>query len=127
MHFLLDENVPASVAGSLRDRGHEVTFVRDIVPAGSPDPLVATVGEEIEAVLVSFDGDFQKIAPRIPAGMRRRFRNLSRIWLRCGEPQAARRIDGAMTLIESEFELAQTRADKRMIIWMSASYIRTDR
>ena len=127
MHVLLDENVPVSVATTLEHHGHEVTSVRDIVPAGSPDPLVATVSEAIDAVLISFDGDFQKIAPRIPQGMRRRFRKLSRGWLRCSEPQAAHRVEGAIALIESEFKLARNRSDKRMMIWLSDSYIRTER
>jgi hypothetical protein len=38
---------------------------------------------------LSIDRDFQKIAPRIPFGERRRFQTLSRISLQCSEPQAA--------------------------------------
>ena len=86
MHFLLDENVPVSVADTIRNLGHEVTNIRDYVPAGAADPVVATVSVQIRAVLISFDGDFQKIAPRIPKGARQRFRNLSRISMKCNEP-----------------------------------------
>jgi len=127
MQFLLDENVPASVLGILRGAGHTVEYVRDYIPPGSPDPLVAAISEEIGAVLVSFDGDFQKIAPRVPLGQRNRFRRLSRIWMRCNEPRAAERVESALSLVESEYELAQSRPDRRMFIWITPGYIRTDR
>ncbi len=80
MHFLLDENVPNSVAAVLGGHGHEVSSVRDIMPVASPDPVVATVSEEMDAILVSHDKDFRSIAPRIHVN-RARFRRLSRIAL----------------------------------------------
>ena len=126
MHFMLDENVPADVAEALRARGHTVAWIRDYIPPGSPDPLVATVSQELEAVLISFDGDFQKIAPRIPYGQRTRFRRLSRIWMRCKEPEAARRIESALALIDSEYAIAQD-ARTRLLMWIGSSFIRIDR
>jgi predicted nuclease of predicted toxin-antitoxin system len=127
MRFMLDENVPNSVAEMLTRFGHEVEWIRDYVPPGSVDPLVAVVAEELGMILVSFDGDFQHIAPRIPQGHRARFRRLSRIWMRCSEPQAAQRLERALLLIQTEYELAANRADSRMQIQIGNSYIRTDR
>ena len=124
---MLDEMVPVSVARTLRQNGHTAEFIRDYTPPGSPDPLVATISEEMKAVLVSFDGDFQKIAPRVPDGQRRRFKRLSRIWMRCSEYQSAQRLERALPLIESEYTLARTLPDRRMIIWLSNEYIRTNR
>jgi predicted nuclease of predicted toxin-antitoxin system len=43
MKFLLDENVPVLVADMLKAEGHDAVFVRDYVPPGAPDPLVATM------------------------------------------------------------------------------------
>jgi predicted nuclease of predicted toxin-antitoxin system len=125
MHFMLDENVPVAVADMLKQHGHNAEFIRDYVPPGSPDPLVATVAEELKAVLISFDGDFEKIAPRIPRGERTRFRKLSRIWMRCSEPQAAKRLKMALDLVVSEHRVSQPNAPMRM--WVSTSYLRTDR
>lgn len=127
MHFMLDENVPLSVAEMLRKRGHKAEFIRDFVPPGSPDPLVATVCQELNAVLVSFDGDFQRIAPRIPHGQRRRFRKLSRIWMRCGEPNAAQRLGDVLAFVQAEYDLCQTPSGKQMILWIGSSYLRTER
>jgi len=61
MKFMLDENVTDRVRVLLEKSGFEVGFIRDIIPTGSPDPLVAFVSENKSAILVSHDGDFRKI------------------------------------------------------------------
>jgi predicted nuclease of predicted toxin-antitoxin system len=127
MRFILDENVPMAVADMLERNSHVAEFIRDYVPPGSPDPLVATVSEALDAVLITFDGDFRHIAPRVPKGQRMRFKTLSRIWMRCDEPDAADRLESALPLVESEFKMAQQSADRRMLMSIGASYIRTDR
>jgi predicted nuclease of predicted toxin-antitoxin system len=125
MYFMLDENVPADVASMLREQGHTADFVRDYVPSGSPDPVVATVSEQLSAVLLSFDGDFEVISPRVPRGQRRRFRRLSRIWMRCGEPQAANRLQAVLDFVASEYGRVTPAAPMRLTI--GAGYLRTDR
>jgi hypothetical protein len=110
----------------LKAGGFEVEYIRALVPTGSVDPLVAFVAEDHHSILVSHDGDFQKIAPRIPGGQRRRFRELSRIFLRCNEFQAAARLEKALSLIGTEFQIAQESRDKRMHITIGESFIRTD-
>lgn len=126
MHFLLDENVPRSVADTLRGLGHDVTLVTDILIPGTTDPVVATTAESLGAVLISADRGFRLIGPRLQIG-RGRFRKLSRIALRCNEPQAAQRIEKAMDLIESEYEIAQESHDMRLIIEIGNHHIRTER
>jgi predicted nuclease of predicted toxin-antitoxin system len=124
--FFLDNCVPDSVAHVLRDAGHDVILLRDAIPKDSPDQLVAATSELHRAVLVSFDQDFRSLAPRIGIGQRR-FRTLSRIGFHCSEPQAARRIENALSLIEHERELTKSANDKRILIEIGASYIRTIR
>jgi predicted nuclease of predicted toxin-antitoxin system len=125
MYFALDENVPQDVADMLLEQGHKAEFIRDYVPPGSPDQVVATASQELEAILVSFDGDFEVISPRIPKGQRNRFRKLSRIWLRCGEPQSAARLKSVLKFVADEFALAKTTTPMRLTIGLS--YLRTDR
>lgn len=127
MKFILDEMVPVSARAVLEDSGHDVELIVDHVARGANDPVVATVSERLDAVLVSFDGDFEKIAPRVPDGARRRYQRLSRIWLRCNEPQTGQRLHKALSLIESEFNIAQQSHDVRMNIWLSNGYIKTNR
>lgn len=124
---MLDENVPAAVARMLTAKGHQAEFIKDYVPPGSVDPVVATVSEELDAVLLSFDGDFERIAPRVPDGQKRRFRKLSRVWLRCNEPQAATRLEAVLDFIEAEFNVARASADSRMVLWIGSNYLRTNR
>lgn len=124
MKFILDENVPVSVRAVLEKNGHAVELIVDHTARGSTDPIVATVSEKLDAVLVSFDGDFEKIAPRVPEGAQRRYKRLSRIWLRCSEYQAAQRLGKTLELIESEFDIAQNSRDVRMNIWLSNGYIK---
>ena len=126
MYLLLDENVAASVADAFREAGHTVGWVRDIVAAGSEDPLVAKTSELEGAILVSHDRDFRKIAPRIPQGNQGRFRRLSRISFECSEPQAASRARDLMDYIELAWAKAQKRADKRMIVAVGKGGIRVD-
>ena len=103
MKFILDENVPVSARRVLENNGHTVEFIVDHAARGATDPVVATVSERLDAVLMSFDGDFEKIAPRIPKSAQHRYKRLSRIWLRCSEYQTSQRLEKAMSLIESEY------------------------
>ncbi|WP_405023232.1 DUF5615 family PIN-like protein [Mesorhizobium sp. BE184] len=124
---MLDENVPRSVADKLENLGHDVEFVRDVLPVGAVDPLVAAVAEKDDRVLISFDGDFERISPRIPNGQKARFRQLSRIWLRCSEFQASQRVERVMSFIEAEYNIAEESRDGRMLLQIGASYIRSNR
>ena len=99
---MLDENVPQVVADMLKRLGHKADFIREYAPPGSPDPVVATVSEELDAILLSFDGDFEVISPRIPDGQKKRFRKLSRVWLRCSEPQPTSRLKGVIDFVAAE-------------------------
>lgn len=127
MKFILDENVPVSVREVLESNGHIVELITDHAARGIQDPVVATISEHLGAILMSFDGDFEKIAPRVPDGARKRYKRLSRIWLQCNEYQASQRLKKALSLIESEYKIAQSSKDMRMLIWLSKGYIKTHR
>lgn len=126
IRFFIDHCVPDSVGRALREAGHEVILLREQLAPDSPDPLVAAVAEMNDAVLVSLDTDFKSLAPRAGIG-RRRFQRLSRIGLKCPEPRAARRMQDALSLIEHEWQVALTSTDKRMIIEIGTTAIRTVR
>ncbi|HUY38456.1 MAG TPA: DUF5615 family PIN-like protein [Candidatus Binataceae bacterium] len=125
LRLLLDNDVPDAVGRVFQAHGHEITHVRDILAINSSDQLVATVSELDGAILVSCDSDFKLIAPRIPIGQRTRFRKLSRISIECTQPQAAKRIEGAMSFIEAEFEISRNSHDKRMFIVIQKNGLKT--
>ncbi|WP_443018093.1 DUF5615 family PIN-like protein [Sphingomonas sp. 37zxx] len=127
MTFLADECVTESVSQFLEERGHEVIRAKQKIPEGTQDPIVAKVAEDLSAILLTDDADFNTVASRRPNGQRRRFRKLSRVHLACKHSQAIHRIAAAITLIEFEYEIAQERDDKRMIIELKPTLVRTIR
>ena len=124
MRLLVDENVPNSVSEFLRGRGHDVDLVRDRLGQMTPDEYIAWVGDELGAVVVTMDKDFNEIVKRIPQGGRLKFKALGRISLKCRESQATVRIREFIEEIEREYDRLQGRRDKRLIVEITASSYR---
>ena len=129
MWFFIDQCVPESVAKVLESHNHEVVRLREKIAPQSPDPLVAAVAETNDAILVTMDGDFRKIASRHGVG-HRRFRRLSLLrFERCIEAKAASRVEAAMSLIEHEWAVGGGvgSRDRRMFVVITSDTIRTNR
>jgi predicted nuclease of predicted toxin-antitoxin system len=126
--LLIDENVPDSVARYFRERGHRVTLVREILPRGTADPIVALVGDELRAVVVTWNHkDFKRLIARIPESGRRRFRNLGLITFRCSEANGRRRVEELIEWIEFEYAQAQRLPHQRLMLEIGESYYRSNR
>lgn len=65
--FLADHCVSNSVIQALRDAGHEVLRLKDHIPTDSPDSVVISTAQQLDAVLVSLNGDFVDIVTYPPA------------------------------------------------------------
>lgn len=104
-----------------------MTRLRDVLPTDSPDPLVAKVAQDSDCILLTHDGDFKKVAPRIPVGERNRFRKLSKVHLACEPVKAGERLAAAMAFIEFEWDAAQNRPDKRLTIVIQPAVMKTHR
>lgn len=124
MLLLIDENVPNSVAEYFADRGHDVRFVRDLFPAGTPDPVIAAMGDRLSAVVVTWDRDFENLVKRIPEGNRTRFRKLGRISFRCNEVRGLHLLIRWISHIEFHYELAQNDPDIRMLVQIQESGVK---
>jgi predicted nuclease of predicted toxin-antitoxin system len=61
MKFLLDANMPRSAASVLRELGHEVEDVRDVLPNGADDATVAAHARARQLILITRDFDFADI------------------------------------------------------------------
>ena len=70
MKLFLDHCVPNRVGQMLAAAGHEVVPLRECLPTDSADPLVLQKSEEVDAVLVSLNGDFADITAYPPANHR---------------------------------------------------------
>ena len=66
MRFLVDEDLPRSLAEVLRSAGHDALDVRDIGLRGHPDLAVSKAAQESGAVLISGDRGFANILSHPP-------------------------------------------------------------
>ena len=124
MLLLIDENVPASVAAFFASRGHEVRYVRELFPAGTPDPVIAAMGDRLAAIVVTWDRDFESIVKRVPEGNRARFRRLGRISFRCNEAKGRDLLERWIGHLEFHYARASEEPDFRMIVQLQESGIR---
>lgn len=67
LQFLADQCVPTAVVEELRDAGYEVWYLRDHLPIESPDLVVISKAQELNALLISLNGDFANIFDYPPA------------------------------------------------------------
>ena len=124
MLLLIDENVPHSVAELFASRGHDVRFVRDLFPGGTPDPVIAAIGDRVAAVVVTWDRDFERLVRRIPEGNRARFRRLGQISFQCNEVQGRRLLEKWIGMIEFHYEQAKQQPDFRMMVRIQESGVK---
>jgi predicted nuclease of predicted toxin-antitoxin system len=66
LHLLCDQCVSAEIADRLARAGHEVKLLREHLPIRSPDPVVIGKAGELDAILVSLNGDFSDIVTYPP-------------------------------------------------------------
>jgi predicted nuclease of predicted toxin-antitoxin system len=65
--FFSDQCVPTEISDTLKRYGHEVTVLRDVLPIRSLDPAVIAKAQELNAILVSLNGDFADIVNYPPS------------------------------------------------------------
>jgi len=63
MRILANENFPREAVEALRDRGHDVAWVRTDSPGSSDDAVIERAAAEAR-VLITFDKDFGEMAFR---------------------------------------------------------------
>lgn len=66
LRFFADQCVPHSIIEILQNEGHEVLFLKDYIRKDSPDSLVISKALELEAILISLNGDFADIVTYPP-------------------------------------------------------------
>ena len=117
MRLLIDEDVPQSAIDFLRERGHEVIEVREQVLPATADEVIALLGEEVDAIVVTCNArHFKHLISKVPHGARRQFRRVGRIAMECSQAQVRSRLEALIESIEFEYTQAQRRNDKRVMI-----------
>lgn len=67
LRFFADQCIPFAVVEMLRGANHEVLILKDHIPPASTDPVVIAKAQELNAILVSLNGDFSDIVTYRPA------------------------------------------------------------
>ena len=115
MKLLIDEMVPTEVAEVFEDGGHEVLYVRDHLGAGTPDPVIAKVGDELDAIVVTWNRkDFKKLVNRYKLG-ENALQRLGLICFNCPEPEGRARLLAHIEVIELLHDHATTKGDPLMV------------
>ena len=71
MRFVVDENLPPSLAKLLTASGHDAVHVRDMEAARAPDSVVMSRAPTEDRVIVSADTDFGALLAQARARGRR--------------------------------------------------------
>ena len=66
LRFFADHCVSKLIIDRLREAGHEVVWLKDCLRAESSDALVIAKAQELDAILLSLDGDFADIVTYPP-------------------------------------------------------------
>ena len=66
LRFPADHCISNTIIRALRDAAHEVVRLRDVLPVESPDMIVIAKAQEIDAILLSMNGDFADIVTYPP-------------------------------------------------------------
>jgi predicted nuclease of predicted toxin-antitoxin system len=61
LRFFADHCVASTVIAALGQKGHEVLRLRDHLAIESPDTIVITKAQALDAILLSLNGDFSDI------------------------------------------------------------------
>ena len=67
LRFFSDQCVPAEITGILKRNGHQVTLLREVLPIRSVDAVVIAKAQELDAILLSLNGDFADIVAYPPS------------------------------------------------------------
>jgi len=65
--FFADHCVSNAIMQTLREAGHEVVRLREQLPVESPDANVIAKAQQLDAILLSLNGDFADIVTYPPA------------------------------------------------------------
>jgi predicted nuclease of predicted toxin-antitoxin system len=99
--FLVDENVPESIAEFLRVRGHRVLSARDELASGAPDPVIMASADAVGAVVVTWN---RKHFKRLAGGAARRYERAGLLCFSCREPDGRSRLEEEIEMIELQIE-----------------------
>ena len=61
LRFLADHCISNTIIRTLRDANHEVVRLGEVLPVESADPMVIAKAQDLDAILLTMNGDFADI------------------------------------------------------------------
>ncbi len=120
IRFLIDENVPRSVARFLEDRGHEVLLVRDQLTPGVEDPIIVAYAHQIGAIVITLNRKhFKPLISRQPNPLTAEFVRAGLLALHCRAASAVPLLKHSIDFVEFEHRRRQGSDDARVIVEIS--------
>jgi hypothetical protein len=104
IQFFTDNDVDDKVGDMLRDSGHEVWRLREIMLANSPDPIVAAACREQGLVLITHNIKHFRAIVKDYEMSRAETDRLCRLELGCEQIRAVDRVRAALDVIEAEWK-----------------------
>jgi predicted nuclease of predicted toxin-antitoxin system len=115
--FFTDNDVPDAVGDLLRDSGHQVHRLREVMLTDSADPVVAATCREFGLVLITHNIKHFAAIVKQHQVSRGEMDRLCRIELGCVQPIAVERVAAALSVIEAEWDrLGPAKAGLRIFI-----------
>lgn len=78
LSIFVDQCVPTSITRAFQDAGHDILVLREYIPPNSDDTVVIAKAQELDAILLSLNGDFADITTYPP----RRYRGIIPLQIR---------------------------------------------
>jgi predicted nuclease of predicted toxin-antitoxin system len=66
LRFLADHCISNTIVQTLRDAGHAVVRLRDVLAVESADAMVIAKAQDLDAILLSMNGDFADLVTYTP-------------------------------------------------------------
>ncbi|YCI03321.1 DUF5615 family PIN-like protein [Ensifer sp. D2-11] len=126
LRFFLDASVPDSVGREIADAGHQVIYHREALSDGAKDPVVCETAMANDAILVAVDADMKHLSKRFGKSDDR-FKKLDLLMCSCNAAMASKRVVQALSLIEHEWHVSQTKTSRRLWVEITNHHILTYR
>ncbi len=124
--FFTDNDVPDDVGEFLRDSGHDLTRLRDVMLDSSADPVVAEACRRSGMILITHNVKHFRAIVKNHQVTRGEVDTLNRIEMGCRQIRSRARIEAAMSIIEAEWARSETQKTG-MHLWIGDEVIRIHR
>jgi predicted nuclease of predicted toxin-antitoxin system len=103
------------VAEPFANRNHRVIYHHEVLDSGAKDDVVAATAILNDAILIAVDADMKRLVRRFGSpNNSEKYKKLHLIFLSCDQVLAAKRLEHAMSFVETEWRVTCEKAARRL-------------